>query len=116
MEDFSYAGGLRALMVQLGDLLDTAQQTVDGRTLGENIAGARVFHDDVIRTREQALVPRDGLAVLRGNLAPDGAVIKPPAKEARLQTHTGRAAVFKDHNYMAARLDDPDLDVDADSV
>ncbi|CAP43021.1 L-arabinonate dehydratase [Bordetella petrii] len=116
MEDFYYAGGLRALMVQLGDLLDTTQQTVDGRTLGENIAGARVFHEDVIRSREQALVPCDGLAVLRGNLAPDGAVIKPPAMEARLQTHTGRAVVFKDYNDMAARIDDPNLDVDADSV
>ena len=116
MEDFYYAGGLRALMVQLGDLLDTTQQTVDGRTLGENIAGARVFHEDVIRSREQALVPCDGLVVLRGNLAPDGAVIKPPAMEARLQTHTGRAVVFKDYNDMAARIDDPDLDVDADSV
>ena len=75
MEDFYYAGGLRALLVQLGDLLDLSQRTVDGRTLGENIAGARVFNDDVIRARGQALVERDGLAVLRGNLAPDGAVI-----------------------------------------
>ncbi|MDM9559114.1 MULTISPECIES: L-arabinonate dehydratase [Bordetella] len=116
MEDFYYAGGLRALLVQLGDLLDLQQKTVDGRTLGENIAGARVFNDDVIRSRAQALVERDGLAVLRGNLAPDGAVIKPPAMEARLQTHTGRAVVFKDYNDMAARIDDPDLDVDADSV
>jgi len=116
MEDFYYAGGLRALLMQLGDLLDLQQKTVDGRTLGENIAGARVFNDDVIRSRAQALVERDGLAVLRGNLAPDGAVIKPPAMEARLQTHTGRAVVFKDYNDMAARIDDPDLDVDADSV
>ncbi|GAB1579575.1 L-arabinonate dehydratase [Bordetella petrii] len=116
MEDFYYAGGLRALLVQLGDLLDLQQKTVDGRTLGENIAGARVFNDDVIRPRAQALVERDGLAVLRGNLAPDGAVIKPPAMEARLQTHTGRAVVFKDYNDMAARIDDPALDVDADSV
>jgi len=116
MEDFYYAGGLRALLVQLGDLLDTTQRTVDGRTLGENIDGARVFNDDVIRSREQAMVARDGLAVLRGNLAPDGAVIKPPAMEAHLQTHTGRAVVFSDYNDMAARIDDPDLDVDADSV
>ncbi|SEJ62590.1 MULTISPECIES: L-arabinonate dehydratase [unclassified Achromobacter] len=116
MEDFYYAGGLRALLAQLGDLLDTAQRTVDGRTLGENIAGARVFNEDVIRPRAQALIERDGLAVLRGNLAPDGAVIKPPAMEARLQVHTGRAVVFKDYNDMAARIDDPDLDVDADSV
>ena len=116
MEDFYYAGGLRAMLVQLGDLLDTAQRTVDGRTLGENIAGARIFNEDVIRPRAQALIERDGLAVLRGNLAPDGAVIKPPAMEARLQVHTGRAVVFKDYNDMAARIDDPDLDVDAGSV
>ncbi|MFD4840583.1 L-arabinonate dehydratase [Achromobacter sp. NPDC058515] len=116
MEDFYYAGGLRAMLVQLGDLLDTSQRTVDGRTLGENIAGARIFNEDVIRPRAQALIERDGLAVLRGNLAPDGAVIKPPAMEARLQVHTGRAVVFKDYNDMAARIDDPDLDVDADSV
>jgi dihydroxy-acid dehydratase len=116
MEDFYYAGGLRAMLVQLGDLLDTAQRTVDGRTLGENIAGARIFNEDVIRPRAQALIERDGLAVLRGNLAPDGAVIKPPAMEARLQVHTGRAVVFKDYNDIAERIDDPDLDVDADSV
>ncbi len=116
MEDFYYAGGLRAMLVQLGDLLDTAQRTVDGRTLGENVAGARIFNEDVIRPRAQALIERDGLAVLRGNLAPDGAVIKPPAMEARLQVHTGRAVVFKDYNDMAERIDDPDLDVDADSV
>ncbi|QKH38033.1 dihydroxy-acid dehydratase [Achromobacter pestifer] len=116
MEDFYYAGGLRAMLVQLGDLLDTSQRTVDGRTLGENIAGARIFNEDVIRPRAQALIERDGLAVLRGNLAPDGAVIKPPAMEAQLQVHTGRAVVFKDYNDMAARIDDPDLDVDADSV
>lgn len=116
MEDFYYAGGLRALLAQLGDLLDTRQMTVDGRTLGENIAGARVFNDDVIRSRERALIERDGLAVLRGNLAPDGAVIKPAAMEARLQRHTGRAVVFKDYNDMAERIDAPDLDIDADSV
>ncbi|ANY15809.1 L-arabinonate dehydratase [Bordetella pseudohinzii] len=116
MEDFYYAGGLRALLAQLGDLLDLGQGTVDGRSLGENIAGARVFNDDVIRGRDQALVPRDGLAVLRGNLAPDGAVIKPPAMEARLQVHTGPAVVFKDYNDMAERIDDPELDISADSV
>lgn len=116
MEDFYYAGGLRALLAQLGDLLDTRQMTVDGRTLGENIAGARVFNDEVIRSRERALIERDGLAVLRGSLAPDGAVIKPAAMEARLQRHTGRAVVFKDYNDMAERIDAPDLDIDADSV
>ena len=116
MEDFYYAGGLRALLAQLGDLIDGSRPTVDGRTLGENIAGARVFNDDVIRSRDRALVACDGLAVLRGNLAPDGAGIKPPAMEARLQIHTGRAVVFRDYNDMAERIDDPDLDIDADSV
>jgi dihydroxy-acid dehydratase len=116
MEDFYYAGGLPALLVQLGDLIDGSQPTVNGRTLGENIAGARTWNDDVIRPRSKALVERDGLAVLRGNLAPDGAVIKPPAMEARLQKHTGRAVVFKSYEDMSARIDDPALDVDADSV
>jgi len=116
MEDFFYAGGLPALLAQLGDLLDGTQRTVTGRTLAENIAGAQVYNDDVIRSRDRALVAGDGLAVLRGNLAPDGAVIKPPAAEAHLLTHTGPAVVFDDYNEMAARIDDPALDIDADSV
>ncbi len=116
MEDFYYAGGLRALLLQLGDLIDTTQMTVNGSTLGTNIAGAKVYNADVIRTRTTALVERDGLAVLRGNLAPDGAVIKPPAAEQELLIHTGRAVVFKDYNDMTARIDAPDLDVDANSV
>jgi dihydroxy-acid dehydratase len=116
MEDFYYAGGLRGLLSQLTDLLDRTALTVSGRTLGENLEGAAVFHDDVIRPRTNPLVERDGLAVLRGNLAPDGAVIKPAAMEAHLQRHTGRAVVFKDYNDMAKRIDDPSLEVDKDSV
>ena len=116
MEDFFYAGGLRALLAQLGALLDLDQKTVEGVTLGASIAGAQIFNDDVIRTRANPLVDRDGLAVLRGNLAPDGAVIKPPAAEPQLLRHTGRAIVFEDYNDMAARIDDPALDVDASSV
>ncbi|HEX7442150.1 MAG TPA: L-arabinonate dehydratase [Caldimonas sp.] len=116
MEDFFYAGGLRALLRQLGDLLDTAQLTVNGRSLGENIAGAEVWNDDVIRSRENPLVANDGLAVLRGNLAPDGAVIKPPAAAPELLVHTGPAVVFEDYNDMAARIDDPALEVTAASV
>ena len=85
--------------------------TVNGRTLGENIEGAKVFNDDVIRPRDNPLVASDGLAVLRGNLAPDGAVIKPAAMEPHLLRHTGPAVVFKDYNDMAARIDDPALDV-----
>jgi dihydroxy-acid dehydratase len=116
MEDFFYAGGLRALLRRIGDLLDTAAPTVNGRPLGENIAGAAVFDDAVIRTRADPLVARDGLAVLRGNLAPDGAVIKPPAMEQRLLRHVGPALVFASYNDMAARIDDPGLPVSADSV
>jgi dihydroxy-acid dehydratase len=116
MEDFYYAGGLRGLLARLTDLLDTSALTVNGRKLGENIEGAGVYNDDVIRPRKTPLVERDGLAVLRGNLAPDGAVIKPAAMEAHLQRHTGRAVVFRDYNDMAKRIDDPALEVDKDSV
>jgi dihydroxy-acid dehydratase len=116
MEDFYYAGGLRGLLSRLADLLDPKALTVSGRTLGEDLAGAAVYHDDVIRPRSNPLVERDGLAVLRGNLAPDGAVIKPAAMEAHLQRHTGRAVVFRDYNDMAKRIDDPALEVDRDSV
>jgi dihydroxy-acid dehydratase len=116
MEDFFYAGGLRALLKNLGDLIDGRALTVNSRTLGDNIAGASVFNDDVIRTRERALVPSDTLAVLRGNLAPDGAVIKPPAADPRLHRHAGKAVVFADYNDMAARIDAPDLPADESSV
>jgi dihydroxy-acid dehydratase len=116
MEDFFYAGGLRALLANLGDLIVPGALTVNGRTLGENIAGAQVFDEDVIRSRDRALVAADSLAVLRGNLAPDGAVIKPPAAEPRLHRHAGKAVVFADYNDMARRIDDPNLAVTADSV
>jgi dihydroxy-acid dehydratase len=116
MEDFFYAGGLPALLANLGDLLDTSAPTVNGATLGENVAGAPVHLPDVIRTRDDPLVAAGTLAILRGNLAPNGAVIKPPAAEPRLHRHRGRAVVFANYDDMAARIDDPELDVDADSV
>jgi len=116
MEDFYYAGGLRGLLARLSDLLDGTALTVNGRTLGENVAGSPVYQDDVIRTRDNALVAHSGLAVLTGNLAPDGAVIKPAAMEARLQVHTGPAVVFRSYDDMAARMDSPDLAITADSV
>jgi dihydroxy-acid dehydratase len=117
MEDFFYAGGLRALLAQLGgELLDLGCPTVTGRTLGEDIAGAQVCNDDVIRSRRDAIVQSDSLAVLRGNLAPDGAIIKPPAAEAHLLVHTGRAVVFDSYNDLSARIDDPALDIDAGCV
>jgi dihydroxyacid dehydratase/phosphogluconate dehydratase len=116
MEDFYYAGGLPALLAELGELIDRSQKTVNGRTLGENLEGARIFNDDVIRRRATPLMPDNGLAVLRGNIAPDGAVIKPGAAEAKLLVHTGRAVVFKDYNDMAARIDDDALDIDENCV
>jgi dihydroxy-acid dehydratase len=116
MEDFYYAGGLRALLARLGGLLHQDAMTVNGKTLGVNIAGAKVFNDDVILPLEAPLVAKDSLAVLRGNLAPDGAVIKPPAAEPRLHRHSGKAVVFADYSEMAKRIDDPNLDVDENSV
>jgi dihydroxy-acid dehydratase len=116
MEDFFYAGGLPAMLRNLGDLIDGSAMTANGLTLGENIAGAKVFNDDVIRTRDNPVVSSGTLAILYGNLAPDGAVIKPPAAEPRLHQHTGRAVVFENYKDMAARIDDPDLPIDEDSV
>ena len=116
MEDFFYAGGLPAMLAELGELIDRSQKTVNGRTLGENLEGATIFNDEVIRRRSAPLLPNNGLAVLRGNLAPDGAVIKPGAAEPQLLVHTGRAVVFKDYNDMAARIDDEALDIDENCV
>jgi dihydroxy-acid dehydratase len=116
MEDFFYAGGLPAMMAQLGDLLDTSAVTASGQTLGENITDAKVFDDDVIRSRDNPLVASDTLAILYGNLAPDGAVIKPAAAETRLHRHSGPAVVFANYDDMAARIDDPDLVIDENSV
>ncbi|MEO8079536.1 MAG: dihydroxy-acid dehydratase, partial [Caldimonas sp.] len=116
MEDFYYAGGLPALLHRLGDRLALDCLTANGRSLGENIAGARVIDDDVILPLDRPLVAEGSLAVLRGNLAPDGAVIKPAAAEPHLRKHTGRAVVFENYAELQARIDDPDLVVDADSV
>jgi dihydroxy-acid dehydratase len=114
MEDFYYAGGLRALLAELKDLLALDCRTVNGRTLGENLAGARIFNEEVIRKRENPLKESGGLVVLRGNLAPGGAVIK--AAATKIHRHAGKAVVFDDYNDMAARIDRDDLAVDADSV
>ena len=116
MEDFYYAGGLRAFLVQLGSAIDGKQLTCNGKTIAENIADAKVYNEDVIRSVKNPLVASDGLAVLRGNIAPGGAVIKPAAMEQHLRKHTGKAVVFKDYNDMSARIDDENLDVDKDSV
>lgn len=116
MEDFFYAGGLRALLNQLSPLLDLSAKTVNGHTLGENIAGAQVWNPEVILPLDQALQASGGIIMLRGNLAPDGAVLKTSAADPALQQHTGRAVVFEDYNDMAARIDSETLEVDASSV
>ena len=116
MEDFYYAGGLSALLEGMRDLLDLGELTCTGKTLGENIAGSKIYDPDVIRTPANPMQAEGGLVVLRGNLAPDGAVIKSTAADPKLLKHAGRAVVFEDYNDMSARLDDPKLDVDADSV
>ncbi|RKQ68054.1 L-arabinonate dehydratase [Oceanibaculum indicum] len=116
MEDFYYAGGIRALLEELGDGLHRDCMTVNGRTLGDNVAGARIIQDDVIRPRANALSKEGGLAVLRGSLAPDGAVIKHSAADPKFWKHTGPAVVFKDYNDMARRIDDVNLDVTENSV
>jgi dihydroxy-acid dehydratase len=116
MEDFFYAGGLPAMMKRLEEFLHLDCRTVSGRTWREELEGASVYNDDVIRPRDKALAPEGGLAVLRGNLCPNGAVIKHAAAEKRLLVHEGPAMVFEDYNEMAAKLDDPNLDVTKDSV
>jgi dihydroxy-acid dehydratase len=116
MEDLYYAGGLRGVLDRLRDLLHTDCVTVTGRTLGEEIEGALVYNDEVIAPRERPIGPEGGVAVLRGNLAPDGAVIKHTAAERRLLQHAGPAVVFRNYDDLAARIDDPSLPVTADSV
>ena len=134
MEDFYFAGGLRALLAELArsatsitstpskspdsqlPLLNLATPTVNGKTLGENLAGAQIHNAEVIRPRDKALSLDGGTAILRGNLAPRGAVIKHAAMEPRFMKHTGPAVVFRDYNDLAARIDDPALTVTADSV
>jgi dihydroxy-acid dehydratase len=116
MEDFYYAGGLPALLRALASHLDLNCLTITGKALGENIAGAETFNKDVIRTTDNPILPSGGLAILHGNLAPNGAVIKASAAEPRLLKHTGRAIVFDSYDQMNARIDDPALAVDESSV
>lgn len=116
MEDFFYAGGLPALMKELGDKLDLSVTTVTGRTLGEDIAPAKTFHPDVIRPLSNPVYAEGSLAVLRGNLAPDGAVIKPAAMDAKFQTHTGPAIVADSYDQLKEIITDTDYPMTADSV
>jgi dihydroxy-acid dehydratase len=116
MEDFYYAGGLRALLAGLKTHLSLGERTVNGKTLGENIDGAKSYNLEVIAAADKPVQAVGGLAVVSGNLAPDGAVIKPSAADPKLLKHTGKAVVFDDYTDMAGRIDDESLDVDAGSV
>ncbi|WP_342359009.1 L-arabinonate dehydratase [Terrarubrum flagellatum] len=116
MEDFFYAGGLPAMLNRISDRLHLDAITVTGKTLGENIKGAEVFNDDVIRTLDNPIYAEGALAVLKGNLAPDGCVIKPSACDPRFLKHTGPAIVFDDYPSMKKAVDRDDLDVTPDHV
>ncbi len=116
MEEFCYAGGVPAVQAEIRDLLDLSVMTANGRTLGDNLEGVENFNTDVIRTRDNPMVENGGIVVLRGNLVPDGAVIKPSAATPALMKHRGKAVVFTSFQDYKARIDDPDLDVDENSV
>ncbi len=116
MEDFYYAGGLRALMTRLRDRLHLDARTVSGATLGHDIDGARVYDPDVIRSVDDPVYHEGSLAVLRGNLAPDGCVIKPAACEPRLREHEGPALVFDTYPQLKAACDDDELAITAEHV
>ncbi|QPC94659.1 IlvD/Edd family dehydratase [Mesorhizobium sp. INR15] len=116
MEDFCYAGGVPAVMKEIADLLDLDALTVTGKSVGDNIANARNDNPEVIRPRGRALTQQGGMAVLRGNLAPDGAIIKPSAASPELMRHRGRAVVFEDIEHYKLVIDDPALDIDETCV
>ena len=116
MEDFYYAGGLPAVIRELGDLIHRDALTVNGKTIGENVAEASCFNPDVIHPAAQPFRANSGIAVLHGNLCPNGAVIKPSAATPALMKHSGKAVVFEDIEDFRARIDHPDLDVDENSV
>jgi dihydroxy-acid dehydratase len=116
MEDFYYAGGIRALMAELRERLDLSCPTVTGETLGAGIDGARVYHRDVIHSLDDPVSTAGATAVLTGNLAPRGCVMKPSAADPRLLRHRGPALAFENYNHMAAEIDRDDLDVTPDHV
>lgn len=116
MEDFFYAGGLRAMMAELKDTLNLSCMTVTGRTLAENIDGAKVYLRDVIRPFSDPVSSAEATAVLTGNLAPRGCVMKPSAAEPRLLKHRGPVIAFEDYNHMAREVERDDLDVTPDHI
>jgi L-arabonate dehydrase len=116
MEDFYYAGGLPVIIDQLKDIIHSNALTVNGKTIGENCAGSPCYNHDVIATLDKPFKEKAGIAVLRGNLCENGAVIKPSATSGDLLQHSGKAVVFEDIEDYHARIDDPDLDIDENSI
>ena len=116
MEDFYYAGGLPVVLREMGDRLAKDALTVNGKTIWENVKDAKNWKEDVITPRKKPFKKQGGIAVLKGNLAPSGAVLKPSAATPKLMKHTGRAVVFEDIDDYNKRIDDPKLDVDADCI
>lgn len=116
MEDFYYAGGLPVVMREIGAALNRDAMTVNGRTIGDNCKDAVNYNEEVITPLSAPFKPQGGIAVLRGNLAPDGAVLKPSAATPSLLRHRGRAVVFNDIEDLHRRIDDPALDVTADDI
>jgi dihydroxy-acid dehydratase len=116
MDDFYRAGGFLSVLKEVKDLLDSSALTVTGKPLVDYLENAQIWDQEVIHVRESPIIAHAGIAVLRGNLAPGGAIIKPAAASPELLYHRGRAVVFDSIEDMHARIDDPDLDVDVDSV
>ncbi len=116
MEDFYYAGGLPVVLKDLGDKIQGDAMTVNGKTMAENIADAECYNRDVILPMDKPLAAQGGIAVLRGNLSPDGSVLKPSAATEELLTHRGRAVVFEDIEDFYARIDEPDLDINPEDI
>ncbi|MDA7948396.1 MAG: L-arabinonate dehydratase [Hyphomicrobiaceae bacterium] len=116
MEDFYYAGGLKAMLKRIETFLDRKARTVNGKTIGENIAHAEVYNDDVIRPLDNPIYPSGALVVLKGNLAPEGCVMKVSAMDDRFLKHTGPALVFDDYPSMKAAINDENIDATEDTV
>jgi dihydroxy-acid dehydratase len=116
MEDFYYAGGLRAMMENLREKLDLTCMTVTGKTVGENIEGAKTHISDVIHTLNDPIYAEGATAVLKGNLAPNGCVIKPAAADPRFLKHRGKAIAFEDYDHMMKEIERDDLDVTPDHI
>jgi len=116
MEDLYYSGGLPALIMEMEAIVHNDALTVNGKTIGENCSTAEVFDRKIISTIKDPFKPESGIVVVRGNLAPNGAVIKPSAASPELLIHSGKAVVFENIEDYHKRIDDPELDIDADSI